>query len=611
MTGNYQLIRTLEDYQRFLRHSDPMIRDWAAKRIEAQYPDQAAENLAGLVNDPDPHLQITAARAIGDSGDPRYEPALLAVYPETEGYVRNWFMTTLAKLGSRTLLPQLVAELEAAPAEEREVLALRSLAEAVGCYPDQAARSALWHFVETYVDDDWATYAAFEGLLNLPEPDTVLRLVRRYGQLKPRPESVWRHAIIALADAIGVGRLTQETATKIPEGPYPALWQVDDWLDQDIVYSETFEDALEEAEERSYAEVLPHVLAELERVLAERGDDLAAWLEGWRAGQPPTGYCWRTLYTQQVIAALAEYPPPGEKSYQEGVALALALLGQALTDENDEALLQAAPDGADRRAVLLHILSSPRQNVMPDVIDQVIALGPDVIPDLIEVLEGDEFWPQPRTLQALARIARPHPAAAEPAIMPILDLIDENQSDYVLEPAQEALVAIGPPVIDLAAARLGQDYVYDIYAGSVLAEIPAQASAEALMKYVDASGALEEGEAEELAALGHPSAIPFLQRYYTPGDGLLATILHKLAVVTGYTGPERIEWWATAVNHYAAFIRASTVREPTWLFAPEAASSVGNRKPDGDETKPKKREPFQTRAERTRQRQQKKKKRRR
>jgi hypothetical protein len=83
-----------------------MIRDWAAERIEAQYPDQAAENLASLVNDSDPHLQITAAKAIGESSDPRYEPVLLAAYPETEGYVRNWFMTTLGKLGSRTLLPR-------------------------------------------------------------------------------------------------------------------------------------------------------------------------------------------------------------------------------------------------------------------------------------------------------------------------------------------------------------------------------------------------------------------------------------------------------------------------------------------------------------------------
>jgi hypothetical protein len=611
MTGKYKLNRFLEDYQRFLRHPDPMIRDWAAERIEAQYPDQAAENLASLVNDSDPHLQITAAKAIGESSDPRYEPVLLAAYPETEGYVRNWFMTTLGKLGSRTLLPQLVAELETAPsqapAEERELLALRSLAEAVGYYPDQAARSALWHFVESYDDDDWATYAAFAGLLNFPEPDTIPRLVRCYGQLKPRAEGVWRHAVIALADAVGLGRLTQETARMMPEGPYPALWEVDDWLDQDIFYSETFEDAFEEAAERSYAGILPYVLAELERAMAEREDDLAVW----RADQRPVGYRWRMLVALQVIAALAEHPPPGEREYQESVALALALLGQALTDENDEALLQAAPDQAGRRAVLLQILSSLRQNVMPDMVDQVTALGPDVIPDLIVVLKGDDFWPKPRALRTLARIARKHPGAAEPAITPILDLIDEYQSDYILEPAQETLVAIGLPVIDLAAARLGQDYVYDIYAGSALAEIPTQASAEALMKYVDLRGTLEEGEAEELATLGHVSAIPFLKDYYTPGDGLLATVLHKLAVVTDYTGPEQVEWWATAVNQYAAFIRASSGREPTWLTTPDPAFSARDRKPDAGEEKGKKGEPFQARAERKRRRQNQKKKHRR
>jgi HEAT repeat protein len=614
VTGKYQLIRSLEDYQRFLRHPDPMIRDWAAERIETQYPDQAAENLANLVNDPDPYLQITAVKAVGESSDPRYEPALLAAYPETEGYVRNWFMTTLGKLGSRTLLPQLVAELEAAPSqapsEEHELLALRSLAEAVGHYPDQAARLALWHFVESYDDDDWATYAAFAGLLNFPEPDTIPRLVRRYGQLKPRAEGAWLHAVVALADAVGLGRLAQETARKLPEGPYPALWQVDDWLDREIFYSETFEDAWEEAAERSYAGILPHVLAELERAMAEREDDLAAWLEVWRGGQRPTGYQWRMLVAHQVIAALAEWAPLGEREYQASVALALALLGQALTDENDEALLQAASDQAGRRAVLLQILSSPRQNVMPDVVDQVATLGLDVIPDLIEVLEGDDFWPQPRALQALTRIARTHPGAVEPAITPILDLIDEYQSDYILESAQEALVAIGPPVIDLAVARLGQDYVYDIYVGSALAEIPTQASAESLMKYVESRGVLEEGEAEELATLAHASAIPFLQDYYTPGDSLLATVLHKLAVVTDYVGPERIEWWATAVNDYAAFIRASSGREPTWLTAPDPALSARDRKPDAGEEKGKKGEPLQTKAKRKRRRTKKKKRRR-
>jgi HEAT repeat protein len=593
MTDKYQLIWTLEDYRRFLRHPDPIARGWAADRIEQQYPQQAAENFVGLLTDPDSHLQITAASAIGKSGDTRYEPALLAAFPESEGYVRNWFMTTLGQLRSPALLPKLVAELEAAPAqcppEEQDMLALRSVVEALGYYPDEAARSALWQFVERYLDDDRITYAAFEGLLNFAEPDTILRLVQRYHQLNPRADAAWQHAVLAWAEVVGVDRLTQETMRVMPDGPDGALWQLDDWLQQDILYSEAFEDAFYDAASESYIGVLPHILTELERVAAERGDDLPAWLEEWRAGEQPGGYRWRMLYAHHVIAALAEHPPSGEKQRQEAVALGLALLGQALTDRNDEAMLQAAPDEPARQKVLLDILGSIRQNVMPTVVGQVAALGPGVVPDLIHILEGDYFWALPRALEALTPIARAHPGAADAAISAILDLIDEDQSDYVLEPAGEVLVAIGPRVIEPGAARLGQDFTYDIYVCYALGEIPTQASAEALLNYIGEKQLLEEYEAESLADLGHPAAIPFLRAYYEPGDPLLGTVLYKLALLNDYTGPEMVEWWGVAFSYYANFIRAVGGKKPTWLPSPGPAPTGKDQKQAPSEKKRKKR----------------------
>jgi hypothetical protein len=357
----------------------------------------------------------------------------------------------------------------------------------------------------------------------------------------------------------------------MPEGPDEVLWQLDDWLQQDIPYSESFGDAFYEAAGESYAEGLPHILTELERVAAERGDDLPAWLEEWRAGEKPGGYRWRMLYAHYVIAALAEHPPSGEKQRQEAVALSLALWGQALTDQNDEAMLQAAPDEPARQKVLLDILGSIRQNVMPTVVGQVAALGPDVVPDLIHILEGDHFWALPRALEALTPIARAHPGAADAAIPAILDLIDEDQSDYVLEPAGEALVAIGLSIIEPAAARLGQDFTYDIYVCYALGEIPTQASAEALLNYIGEKQLLEEYEAESLADLGHPAAIPFLRQYYEPGDPLLGTVLYKLALLNDYTGPEMVEWWGVAFSDYVDFKRAITGKPPTWLPSPGPA----------------------------------------
>ncbi|MEJ2556035.1 MAG: hypothetical protein P8186_07385 [Anaerolineae bacterium] len=592
MTDKYQLIWTLEDYQRFLRHPDPIARGWAADRIEQQYSQQAAESFAGLLTDQDSHLQITAARAIGESGDLRYEPALLAALPKSEGSVRNWLMTTLGQLRSPALLPQLVAELDAAPAHcppEPQLFNLVSIVQALGYYPDEAARSALWRFVERYLDDDRITYTAFEGLLNFAAPDTMLRLVQRYRQLNPRDDAAWQHAVIALAKMVGLDRLTQELIRAMPEGPDEVLWQLDDWLQQDILYSESFEDAFYEAAEESYAKVLPRILTGLEQVAAERGDALPAWLEEWRAGEQPGGYRWRMLYAHQVIAALAEHPPSGEKQYQEMAALSLALWGQALTDQNDEAMLQAAPDEPARQKVLLDILGSIRQNVMPGVVGQVAALGPDVVPDLIHILEGDYFWALPRALEVLTPIARVYPGAADAAIPAILDLIDEDQSDYVLEPAGEVLVAIGPSIIEPAAARLGQDFTYDIYVCYTLGEIPTQASAEALLSYIGEKQLLEEYEAESLADLGHPAAIPFLREYYEPGDPLLGTVLYKLALLNDYTGPEIVEWWGVAFSYYADFIRAVTGKKPTWLPSPGPAPTGKDQKQAPSEKKHKKR----------------------
>ncbi len=579
MTHKYHPIWFLDDYQSFLRHPDPPVRRWAADRIEAQYPHQAAESFVGLLTDSDPHLQITAARAIGESGDTRYEPALLAVFPESEGFIRNWLMATLGQLRSPTLLPQLVAELETAPVhcppDETQMLALRSLVKALGYYPDETARSALWHFVERYQDDDRITYAAFEGLLRFADPATLPRLVQRYGHLQPSAGDAWQQAIIALAEVAGVDRLTQELVKMMLDDPDDLILLLDHWLEQEIPYSETFEDAFDEAASAAYLGLLPHILAELERVAADRGDDLSAWLAEWGTGERPNGYRWRMLYTYHVIATLVQSPPPHKRRYQEAVALSLALLGQALTDQHDEAILQATPNELIRQAVLLGILESSRQNVMPDVIGQVVALGPGVVPHLIDTLQDGHFWALPRALEAITEIARTHPHAADAAVSVILDLLDNNQSDYVLEPAEKALLAIGPAVIDPAAARLGQvDFTYDIYVCSVLGNTPTRASAEALLSYIAKKQTLEEYEAEALADLGHPAAIPFLRDYYDwSGDPLLCTALYTLGLLNDYTGPEMAEWRAVALEYYAQFLDHRPGQKPAQPPPAQAASS--------------------------------------
>ena len=557
MTKKYQLLWTLDDYRRFLQHPDPWVRRWAADRIEAQYPQQAVESLAGLLTDPDTDLQITAARLIGDSGDKRYEPALLAVWPESRGFVRNWLTTALGQLRSPGLLPHLAAELEAAPAQapsESKKLALFSVIEALGYYPDEVARSALWQFVERYQEDDRLTYIAFQGLLRFASPAALPRLAQRYGQLKPHSGDAWEHAVIALAEVTGVDDLSREIIQIMAtDDPDEVLWLLDDWLQDEVGYSENFEDDFYGTALFSYAGLLPHILAELERVVAERGDELSAWLAAWQSGARPDGYRWRMLYAHHLITALVEQLPSQPARPQEVAALGLALLGQALLDQDDQASLQVAPNELIRQAVLLSILGSTRPNVMPEVVEQAAALGPGLIPHLLDILEGDHFWATPRSLAALTQLARAYPGAADAAIPAILDLINNDESDYILDPAGEALLAIGPAVIAPAAARLGHvDFAYDIYVCYVLANIPTEASLEALLSYIDQKQLLEEYDAQALADLGHPAAIPFLINYYEPGDPMVGAVLYTLSLLNDYQGPKLAEWRAVALDYYAS-----------------------------------------------------------
>ncbi len=562
MTYKHRPIWFLNDYQFFLKHPEAMIRTWAAYRIKEQYPHLAAESLVGLLTDPNTHLQITAAQAIEQSGDRHYEPALLAAWKESEGSAKSWFTFILGQLRSPTLLPQLVADLEAIPAHhspaETQNWAMVSLVDALGHYPDQVARSALWHFVKRYQDDDRLTYTAFQGLLRFADPDTLSHLVQRYGQLKPHAADAWEHTAIALAEVVEGGPLLRDLINIMADSLDNMILLLDEWLDQEVPYSETFEMALDEVvASGSYIGLLPHILVELERVIAERNDDLPTWMAAWDSEKRLAGYRWRTLYAHFMLTTLVDHSPTNPKQYQDMVALGMTLLGLVLTDQDDEAMLRAAPNEMIRQAILLDILESPRMYIMSDVVDQIVALGPGIVPFMIDILESNHFWAVSRALNVLKRIAQAHPGEVDVAVPAILGLMDNLQADEVMEAAGDILVAIGPGAIAPAAERLGLvDFVYDIYVCAALGNIPTKASVEGLLDYLSVKQSIAEYEVEALTALGHPAAITYLKEHYEwVDDPLLCTALYQLALLNNYTGPELAEWRTTALEHEAEMER--------------------------------------------------------
>lgn len=509
--------------------------------------------------------------------------------------MRNWLALVLGQLRSAAVLSELIARLETVGDQPLVAdltlgwLPAHSVAGALGYYPDEPARAALW---ARYPIEDRLTYTVVEGLLRFARPADLPRLVQDWSRLAPAESSTWRTSK-ALAEVVGLELPALEVHNLLPVGAEAVLEFLDFWFPQDVPLSDYCLDALAHSETEAYAGLLPHLRLELVRVVTERGDDLAGWVADWSTGARPAGYHWRMAYARELLAALAETRFSAPEIYQAAVALGLALVAQAAGYQDDEAALQAAPNELLRQATLLSILSSPRPNVLPGIVEQTTALGPGVVPHLIEILESENSWAWLRALPASVHIAQAQPGAADAAVPVILDFIhiDEND-DLLLELAAKALTAIGPGAVEAIAERLGQGYVYDIYAGSALLDIPGEAAIEAYLDYLRDKGEVDQFDVERLGETGQLAALVYLRDHFNwRREPLLCTALYKLAVVTGYSGPELVHWRRIAWKDYRAHLRyqqAPPAKPPASESPPQAQPPKSSKQPKGKRKKQKK-----------------------
>jgi hypothetical protein len=560
MPHQESLYRTLTDYQQFLHHPDPIIRDWAVECVQNQYPEHAAENFVHLLNDNDSHLQLAAVTAIGKHGGAQYEPALLAAWPTTEGGVHNWFTMVLGELQSPAIRGELIAALAAVPdrplpTDETGTAWLfpHSAAEALGYYPDAEAQTALWQLLHRYPANDRLTYNVTKALLRQIRPAELPELIQRLGELGTGENQYWS-GFRAVVEAAQLSGLVEQLTEPLVAGWDQTLDYLDFWFINEISFSPGFEEMLAQTSENAYVGILPQLVNELGVMIAKRKDDLAGWLAQWQTGERPTGYPWRMALAHQLLTAMAAHPSPQPELYLEMAALGLALLGQTAVDQDDETALAAAPNEMFRQATLLSILGSTRPNVLPDITERVAGLGPTVVPHLRQILREDNSWAWPRALAVIEWLARAFPGAADEVVSDILDLVHLEQNDEVLDEVTATLIAIGPAAVPAIGERLGQDYVYDIFVGSALANIPTEASVAIWLDYLSQKPALEETDWDYLADLGHPAGIPFLRDHFDwRDDPHLCTALYKLAVVNGYSGPEFGRWQTTARLDYQRF----------------------------------------------------------
>jgi hypothetical protein len=281
---------------------------------------------------------------------------------------------------------------------------------------------------------------------------------------------------------------------------------------------------------------------EAQRLTKERDDDVTGWQAAWSAGERPAGYRLRTLYTLLILEGLSGQSVTDATQRQKESNLGLALLAQLSVESDDQALLEGA---ADKTEALLSIITQSRKHVLPDIVDQVVNLGPEIVPSLVDSLNPEEFsWSDVRIARVIEHMARLHPGSCDAAVSKLIACIHEEQGDYMEEAASDALEAIGPAAVPLINNHLRRtrDMSRQIYLTGVLGEIPVESATQVILEKIEAGKSIGEMELGSLAHIGSASAIEPLYQMWKPGDHLLAEYLLILCELNGVQKPELPEW---------------------------------------------------------------------
>jgi hypothetical protein len=610
-----ELLWTFEDVMRFLHHPDRPLRSWAVERLIKRFPDRAGDALLDAAGDADEYITLMAAQWLAETGDrARYGPPLLEWLKTAQDSRLGILAEALARLGHREVLPHILKRLAPAPMAIRTLDAdgaLR-LVKVLGILGGQEARAALWEILEGLSPRGFYGGALMDAILEAAQPEDLPRLVRMYRSWPVGPYS--DRELDAFASAAGAVRLAEEMEYAAKDGLQKALERAEWWLSGPLDLSESCLQDLASAFAHNHEGVFEVLLREAQRILDQRGDDLAGWHAAWEAGERPVGYRRQALFIPSILEAFGAQPNPQIERRMSETVMGLALVCQLGVDSDDQGRLDAAEDKTE---AVLDILRQDRENVLPGIVDQVAALGQEIVPRLIASIDPhDTSWGLVRVVDALECLARRYPGSCDAAIPLLIETVNDEQGDFVLESCSRALEAIGPVAVEPIAERLGDDdTTRQIYLTGVMGEMPTERAAQAVLAAWEDSEVEDEGYVTALASIGSPSAIEPLYKLWRTDREMNRYVAQPLLVLcelNGVSRPELAEWRRTVEAHDARMLGALKGIQAVLEEGPLLGAGLGLGSPRGRHATPKsgglsKKERRKRSAQRKRQRSGKKK----
>ncbi len=533
------LLWTCDDVVQFIDHPDQPLRRWAQERLIHRFPGQAGDHLAAMLDDQNSYIVLKAAEFLSTTGDTeRYGPVLLDHLQRVQDKRFGYLAKALAVLQVREAVALIAARLRERKGQLDPGEFIRLL-RALGQLGGEKARDVLWAVLDDMEGTSVWEGTAMESILEIGRLDDVARLVQRYRDWAT--SSFSNSHLDAFAEPVGAARLAQEVRAAAQSGFDAALDRAASWLGLYPLLSAKAVVGLSAAFRQGHRGVFDILLHEAHRLVKERGHAVSEWRSAWEAGERLAGYRREAVLTPLVLEAFASNTAPRQDQRQDESALGLALLCQLSIGNDDQALLEEAdnPDG-----VAFGILAQDRQNVLPGIVDRVAARGPSVLPFLRDLIEPYEFsWGMVRGLQVLEKLARSHPGSCDSFIPTLIETLNDEQSDYVLEPCSDVLRAIGPAAVELIAPHLyDDDTSRQSYLTYTLAEIPTESAAQAILDWTTENEIIEEMHISSLSNIGSPLSIETFYDLWKPGDAMLAEALLVLCELNGVPKPELDEW---------------------------------------------------------------------
>ncbi len=506
------------DYVRFTQHDAPEVRQWALGRLEKRHPELAKERAVALLDDADMFVAEAAADVLANLNATECAPALLEKFQPTGDRRHLRFVQALGRLRHEPLLPVI----QNALAQEDVALCAPMKMEmiyAVGELDHPDAQKLLLQSLQNERRNSIAAAACLQGLCHHLTPALLRLAVEHYLSLPaPKDENV---VLTEFALMTFTQPLMEGLTDMLDEEEEDNVWTMvreDYGIDAETVLPESLRaELVARLKEWDVAGAARWVADHLTHLAQQQGTPLEWTHEQFESMREDRKCAAARLALTRAFAGLAPQHPRPEEVVTEELAFLVACLLKTAGATDFDALIANA---SDPKEGLLQVLALNYDDVPHEFIHRCAAWGAAVVPDLCRMLEDPSCPTANRAAEVLKVMAKERPEAVVPAIPALLAGLKREYEEVTTEFCEDALRAVGEPVLDHAPAVLQGDHVLQKLSFlGVLEELPVQRTVQVILEHLEPLLIdCDEATANVLRTLGARDAIEPLSQEWREGE---------------------------------------------------------------------------------------------